>query len=764
MQYTDFTGTLVNSLLPDLQAANLVPTLAILNYTIHAIIFLAIAAALVIYVKDKNSFTSNNHHYITFTLSALFGFLNVLLLLFYIENTITLTESVDFGLSELTLYPTAGAFLFYTLCGLFLSSLLILLISAGWLLFIHERDKYPIIAVISFISFCIGMFFAGLVLDQQIFFSRQFYLSVGLFLLMLISCYFIFKSPENVLEISGIRLILLASLVVSLTGYIIISDSSVKERDRDLYRVAMEFANEETTATRDITHQVLASIERRLLFLSNEDIDNRPGVVQSQFQRVVLASLQPDWRQYSFDIQFLKPDGTLISDYSTTLDSPAWTAYFDVDLMEVAYRGEQIRRETNRPVIREKPAGLSERFSSLHRGWIPIYDDIRPDEIIAWLFAAVYQERPDFNKPIRAVLAASTGDEWKNSYYIAEFENGISIRNTQKGFYKGQPEYNRLPKREEEIAMNDSIAYISNSTAQGLFREIVIKLNDEKIVKASTPVQGFNEHLFSFFRFNISLILLGILLFPVLHLLGMKGFALFKKNRRFQNRLLDGLLFAILIFLVALIFATRLTMTNQIERQLERDLITRLDNLTETMIRGQTDASIAYPSSNAILSTSMLNVDAIFYVSGTVKESTTPQIFQQHLIPRQMPYHVFDFLYNRQRRHVLASAEIGSEKLLVGYKALQNAQGEPVAALAIPTFLKSPVYTEQILETTSYLLVLYFIIFGFFITGAALFSRHLTKPIDKIRSGLDKISRGNLNIKLPVTSRDEIGSLSSAYN
>lgn len=763
-QFTDFVSLLINGLMPNIKDDNLGSAFGFISYSVHTIYIASVTAAIALFVQNKKSTTSNNNHFVSFLLSALFGILNLVLILFFIDSTSSLITSGHFGLAELTIYPTYSALLFYILSGLFLSSILILLISSGWMLFIYETDKSTIIALLSFITFVLGLFISGFILKEQIFLAWKFFLAIGLFITVLLCILYIFKSPVRYLQMSGIRKLLFFSLIISASGYIIINAMAVKERDQNLLKVADEFANENIDATREITQQVLASIESRFLFLSGGDIDNRTGIVQSQFQRVVQASIQPEWRQYSFDIQLLKPNGNLISDYSTTLDSPAWTAYFDVDLMEISYRGEQIRRETNRPVIRGKPAGLGKQFSTLHRGWIPIYDDLKTDEIIAWVFAAVYQERPDFNKPIRAVLAASSGDEWKKSYYIAEFSDGTISRNIQKGFYKGQPEYNRLPKREQEIALSDSIAYLSNFTSRGQFREVILKHRDDRIIKASTPVAGFNVHLFSFFRYNISLILLGIFLLPLLSISGIRQFALFKQSVRFQSRLLDGLAVAVLIFLVSLIITTQFTMTNQVEDRLERDLITKLNEISETLnpeIFDNGDESFTFASEP---SATVFDVDAIFYRRGTVQESTTPQIFQQHIIPRQMPYRVFDILYNRQRKHFLSTEEIGSEKLLIGYKALQNITGETVAALAIPTFLNSPVYTEQILETTSYLLVLYFIIFGFFIAGTALFSRQLTKPIEKIRAGLDKISRGNLDTKLPVTSRDEIGSLSEAYN
>src|SRR5699024_1029292 len=103
-------------------------------------------------------------------------------------------------------------------------------------------------------------------------------------------------------------------------------------------------------------------------------------------------------------------------------------------------------------------------------------------------------------------------------------------------------------------------------------------------------------------------------------------------------------------------------------------------------------------------------------------------------------------------------------KLLIGYRTILSNSGKPVATAAIPTFLHSLAFNRQLLQTTSYLILLYIIIFGIFIIGTVFISRHLTKPLYHIRQGLRKISKSNLNTLIPVTSNDEIGDLAKAYN
>jgi nitrogen fixation/metabolism regulation signal transduction histidine kinase len=78
--------------------------------------------------------------------------------------------------------------------------------------------------------------------------------------------------------------------------------------------------------------------------------------------------------------------------------------------------------------------------------------------------------------------------------------------------------------------------------------------------------------------------------------------------------------------------------------------------------------------------------------------------------------------------------------------------------------VESPVYREQLLEATSSLFVIYLAIFAIFIIGTVILSNRLTKPLQMIQTGLSRISRGEMNIQVAVTGKDEIGSLAKAYN
>ncbi len=734
-------------------------------YCVHAFFLTLTLIPLIRFILLTNQKTSEESHLKTLLFASIFGAVSSFLILFLFYQTQQVLVGSPLKLLDLELAPDYPVLIFYLSSSIFFTSVSGIIICTGLYLYRFEIDKSVVIGAVALFSFLLFHFLVDVTLTLQTFLTPVFYAGLFTFLILLILIQIIHEKKEIFTDMSGFRKVLLSVLFITVSVYFIVWSSSSNRLDRELNQKALEFANEEVVNTQDILRSLLTDLESSLIFLTAEDIEQRSAIVQGQFQRAIQNSIRPEWREHSFEIQLLSTNGNLISDYSTNLDSPGWRSLVDMTLMRVSYEGEQLRRLTNRPIIWDsRPAELGEEFISFYRGWIPIYDETSFDDIIAWIFAAAYLERPDFNRPMRAVLTASSVQDWKNSFYIAEFIDGNVNRTAMEGIYSNQPQYNRLPSREVEISQRDSVAFITNVTSQGKYREILIRKNSDTVIKASTPMPGFNLLLFSFFRYQIVVILFGLFLFAIFSTAGFRTFKLFGQSRKFKDRLLDGLTLATILFLTVLIIATQVAVNQQNEKNVERELITKLNSLGESL-RGEIQfQQLPRRTTRLAEYASPLNVDAILYSGANVLDSTTPQIFQQYVMPRTMPFDVYDFLYNRERRHYTTTTEIANEKLLIGYRTLLDQNNQPAGAVAIPTFVESPIYREQLLEATSSLFVIYLAIFSIFIIGTVILSNRLTKPLRMIQTGLSKISRGEMNIRVAVTGKDEIGSLARAYN
>jgi signal transduction histidine kinase len=697
-------------------------------------------------------------------LALCYGAVQVLLILYFVLSTKQLTTDSAIPLLDLQLLPPVPTLLFYISAALFFAGISGISIAASCLLFSIDREKAVIIFLSSFFSLLIFSFGIDQLTDLELFIGWQFLLIFSLHALFLGTGWLITRYPENYNTMSGFRRMLILLLMASSSIYIIIWNTTSVRINQELLHVAEEYSDESDSDGERILESVLQTLEQRTQQISQQDIFGNPERAAARFEQTVESVLQGKWQNYVMDFHLLRADGTMISDYSTSIDSPGWATVFDIDFMIRSHRGEQLRMETNRPIIWDRPMDIGEDYRSFYRGWIPVYSVQNNRRIIAWITGLIYQERPDFNKPIRAVMAAATDEEWRKSFYMAEFTGNRMIRSATKGIYTDQPEYNRLSDIERSIAMEDSLAFITTQTAQGSFREVLLKVGERNIVKVSTPKKGSSNHLFSFFRLFLPLLYFGLFVMGIASVCGFRTFNLFSQTNRFQQRLIDGFALATLLFLTVLIFATQFAISNQSEKNIERDLVNKLKNLSESILLAS--PSMDRNSTEVPLSaiTTALNVDAMLYKNVWVSESTTPQMFQQHLIPRILPFNAYEFIYNRERRHILSTVQIGDETLLVGYRATVDDNNQPVGVIAIPTFTESPIYTEQLLETTSYLFVIYLAIFFLFTVGALMFSNQLTKPLELIQKGLSKISRGEEKTRIPVTSSDEVGSLARAYN
>lgn len=701
----------------------------------------------------------------TFVLSIIFGAIQVLLILFFIESTQSVLINSQISLLDLELAPNAYSFFFYLFSALFFTAISGIILTLGYHLYLVEGGKTVIISVISAFSFLCTYFLLDLILDDFSIIDWIFLLSVLLLILYLFTIHLLHYYPGFIQEMSGFRRLLIGVFVASSAIYIVIWNATNERVDQNLLRQVTSFVEEESGESREILFNLLNGIESEFSDLTEENLSDQISNVQIYFQQVVQQKIEPEWEEYSFYIKLINVRDQEIASYSTTVETPAWSSsFFNTDVMLPTYRGEQIRWHNNRPVIWDNlPLNLPDRFVSLSRGWIPVYNNQNPRTIIAWIAADVYLERADYNKPMRAVLSETPSDAWRHSFYLAEFTGTRLTRNAMIGLYNHQPQYHKLPDQELEIAERDSINFITNRTAHGSFREVLVNTSARKVVKASTPFPGMDQRLFTYFRLQIILVFFGLFCFAILSLLGFYEFSPFGQSKRFKSRLIDSLALATILFLIVLIFATQYAVGIQNEKKLERELIQNLNNLSESI----RETSLNFENAPAIqLSdlTSPFNVDVILYHETNVSESTTPQVFQQNLIPSVIPFPVYDFIYVRQRNHYITTTKIGNEELLVGYQALLNSAGQTIGVLAIPTFLKSPVYKEQLLETTSYLFVVYLFIFALFIGGSVFLSSQITKPLSLIQAGLKKISKGEMKTKVPVTSQDEIGSLAKAYN
>ncbi len=731
------------------------------DFSITGIFFLAVAFTL----KRKLSILRFQLHSTSFfsSIFAAFGIalINIAAILFIFRTCYELTNETAIPVMTLQIFPGVGTLLFYLGMGITFWALTIALLAINQFLLRSCEQQYKLATAICVSSFISGLLIAQLYVEEFLFLNWVFIISTIYFSLVFAIAFIYFRFPYSIPRSSPLRNAAIYSFIIATACSTIIYQSKIRSIDAELRRTVESFGQQQDKTAEALTETILLELNDRFNKPEDKKIEDRVSFVQTQFNQTIESVIQNQEGLYSYDLQLIGPDDELLADYSTNLNSPDWVDIFRTRRFEAVLNIQQITKNNVRPIIQQPQLQGNQDYQTFYRGWIPIFGTniYHP---VAWVLCSVYRERPDFNKPMRAVMASLNYRDWENSYVIQEYKNERLRKTIYQGVGGSYPIYNKMQGGEKRALKEDSTVYYTNVDNNLSYRNFLAKQPEDVVIKSSTILPGYQNILFSFFQLSFTLLIAGFIILLIYQWINTGRIVVFGASEQFQYRILDSFLMATLLFMVLVVFATHFAIERQNTELVEEQLSEKLESIaaaTKKNMSFQRDADSSLDSLTA-----PLNVDASFYSNRLITESTTPQIYQQHLLPNALPYPVYSDLFLSQKREALTKVMLDRQSLIIGYRSVLSNDKTPAAAVAIPTFVKSPKFNKQLLETTSYLIILYLVIFGLFIIGTTIISRQLTRPLYYIQKGLNKISKGNLDTTIPATSNDEIGSLATAYN
>jgi signal transduction histidine kinase len=733
-----------------------------LLYCIHALFIFLIA---IISTKPllNNRLSNNKEAYpIILIIFIFYGVLVSLLFYFFMSETQSLIYQLPVSVLDLEVFPNLQTLIFYIASGSFIFSGIIFSAALGS--FLMRQSKYPL--YLPFIFIVIG-YCATIILTSFIGFYNQdsswiLITSSLLFLSLIVFLIFQQFRPNYFEDFSQFRMLLFISFVCVCISYISVYKGYSERLNLHMDKAAQSFSEVEASKAEDIAQELLTSLTQNLSYVSEEDLVQRPSFIKNIFSQQTQQLISGRWESFSISTQLIDNSGSIIGEYSTDLDTPAWTKAFNMLSLMVPFEEERIRIENLRPIIRERPLNEAvSNYSAFRRAWIPLYENGDESQRTGWILCSVYRERPQYEKPIRAVIASHSNDNWDVPINITEYIDGQASRKNILGLPLDLPDYLTLPDDlMEEIQENKRLSRVLKIGRQPV-RELFVQNSDEQIVRSATRHPSFENHIFSILRFYFSFLTAGFLLLTGISVIRKE--LVFGQNNKFRDRLIDRFILAAILCLMVLISTTYYTVKTQNQKSVQYELLNKLENLAEAI--SLQDSESAELSDIPLLAlTSTIDADAALYRGQILTTSTTTQIYNQHLLPRLLNWEVHEAIFELGNRQVTRVTSLGDQDIMIGYQPWLNENSEIAGVISIPTFLEAPKFNDQLLSTTSYLIIFYVIIFGLFIIGAALISTQITSPLEALQEGLKKISAGDLETTLPVKSNDEIGSLTTAYN
>ena len=362
----------------------------------------------------------------------------------------------------------------------------------------------------------------------------------------------------------------------------------------------------------------------------------------------------------------------------------------------------------------------------------------------------------------------------RRRFSLAEYRSGVLQRAQGGTFAK-----TRLPNEVSE-ALSQNEAYwttetVYDQTYQTYYLNPYIpgtRIFSDKVVTVRAPQPIAYDHLYYLLRVTLA----GLVLLIPIYLIGVvvrwrKG-CLFPERTQFRDRVLNAFSVVGTIAVLAMGIVGQQVVNRENQSAIRLRIERRLDRVGESLQTRIQSGELSFDALSRIIHKNQLDslanalsLDLSVYRGADMMSTTRPELVRERVIPVRLPIEAYEQLYLQTLRN--AYVENRSAKgysYTVGYKSLTDANGVPQLVVGVIMMLEQEQIQEQRARTSAYqfgaLLLLLLLVLG---TGTIL-ANALTRPLSSLRHGLESVAEGQLDQRLTVTSRDEVGELVETFN
>lgn len=676
-------------------------------------------------------------------------------------NLFLVTEKTEANVLALKIFPEFQSWFVYISSFLLFSAYFALLFINARLLLSHQKNR--ILAGIFLLLSTTAGILLFLAFDEFDIPPKTW----GSFLALSLIFFILFMIPgfswARIKTLSRPRLVAImvfASMLISLPVFV---GAEREKEDATMFRMAVNYAASDSQKAREISIELMDRLLREGVLSEVQEVEAAPSLplqTRARFRQQVDRQIDENWRPYTI-LSFLL-DGRLniIADYgSPSSFSERFSSSFHDEVRRF------IRDSLQRPFARLPIIESDERFRGFPvfiKGLQSIPSDYPTQP--SWLVTFVLVEGKSFGRPIHDALAFHERDqENRNRYVATRYQNRVKVASDAAPSAPVLQQLYRLP--ESVIpATGDSVNVYSRSVEEMHVRELVYRFDEQTHVAVTVRDYSWLHYIFSGFRYFVALLVLCLLIYQLFKIFSYRSRVSQpqkkQKPQRLQDKILDSYLIATLLFLVALTFVTEYIVARQNVRITEQELFR---NLSAVEKRLDDRLRLQYPDGGRQPLPGLQDVDMMVYEDSQLLTTTTPELFRLQLMSHYLPFRAHQRIHEEHHTTVFEPVNIGTLPVIMGFRALLD-DGQARRILAMPAYTRSASYEQEFLQTTTYLIAFYIIIFLFFTGLAWIVARNLTQPLAAFKTGLRQISTGELNTKIPVSSNDEIGELARAYN
>lgn len=301
-----------------------------------------------------------------------------------------------------------------------------------------------------------------------------------------------------------------------------------------------------------------------------------------------------------------------------------------------------------------------------------------------------------------------------------------------------------------------------------------------KIFIVSVRVNDFSLSTFFFFRYLLFVVLIYTILLAVYVV--YKGFSYLLDTESvrfvkfgFREKLFVSFLLASVIPIVILAIYTREFVKDKNEEFSRSQLISDL-RIVEQYVKSKNtpepllgNRKVEKETTNSFadmfdkgFSESDKNFN--FYLKTKIAATTSEQLYKSDLLDSRISGSAYYNIVLLKKDYFSENRQIGDYTFIVGYKPIYDNFNNLTGIISTQTVFKQSEINQELTESLVYILGPYFAAVILLIFIVNFLSYRISNPILKLQKATEQLSKGNIDVQVKSSSKDEIGELVRSFN
>jgi signal transduction histidine kinase len=274
--------------------------------------------------------------------------------------------------------------------------------------------------------------------------------------------------------------------------------------------------------------------------------------------------------------------------------------------------------------------------------------------------------------------------------------------------------------------------------------------------------------------FYLKFIIFSVVVYMIFYIIfGIYFIVKYKKFRlNFREKLFLSFFLVSVIPIILLAFYTRGFIISKNDSNLQTQIISDLNILSESLKGKQTiDNTVTDPDSLSILQRDFLKgslstTDKNFnlYIKNQLISTTNEELYKSDLLDTRVDADANYNINYLNKDLFIKTNDQGELSYLVAYKPYKDPKNNIVGIISSQLVYKQTEISEELTETLTFIFGIYFIVIIISLILVSFLTDKISKPILELQRATEKLSKGDSNVQLKVSSNDELQDLVNSFN